>query len=331
MPPLLEVADLRVHFKPRRSWLRQSAKLLKAVDGVSFSVEAGRTLALVGESGCGKTTLARAILCLQPATSGSVFLDGDDLTTLDKRTLTARRRDLQIIFQDPYASLSPRRTVAETIREPLDAHKIGTPGWRERRVSELLTVVGLREHDGAQYPHEFSAGQRQRIGIARALALSPRLIVADEPVSSLDVSVQSQVLELITRLQREQNIAFVFISHDLAVVQHVSHEIAVMYLGQIVEHTDTRSFFAGPRHPYSRALLAAVPRPDPHAPRSRAVLRGEVPSPLDPPPGCPFHTRCPEVMDRCSRAEPAEIDVGGPGHGHLVRCHLYGERRHSKA
>jgi oligopeptide/dipeptide ABC transporter ATP-binding protein len=320
---LLEVRDLRKHFPVRGGLLRRVVAQVKAVDGVSFTLEAGRTLGLVGESGCGKSTLGRAILRLQRPTGGQVLLEGRDLATLPPAELIAMRREMQIIFQDPFASLSPRRTVAQIIREPLDVHGIGTPEERARRVLELLDVVGMRAGVQDRYPHEFSGGQRQRIGIARALALNPKLIVADEPVSALDVSVRSQVLNLIAKLQRERGIAFLFISHDLSVVRHVSDQVGVMYLGKLVELAPTHELFTNPRHPYTEALLSAVPVPDPTRKSKRIVLAGDVPSPMNPPPGCPFHTRCPKALPRCSQAVPRTVDVGGPGRPHSVACHLH--------
>jgi len=320
---LLEVRDLKKHFPVRGGLLRRVVAQVKAVDGVSFTLQPGRTLGLVGESGCGKSTLGRAILRLQRPTSGQVLLEGRDLAALPAAELVAMRREMQIIFQDPFASLSPRRTVAQTIREPLDVHRIGTPAERNRRVAELLDVVGMRAGVMDRYPHEFSGGQRQRIGIARALALNPKLIVADEPVSALDVSVRSQVLNLIARLQRDHGIAFLFISHDLSVVRHVSDQVGVMYLGKLVELAPTQELFASPRHPYTEALLSAVPVPDPTRKSRRIVLAGDVPSPMNPPPGCPFHTRCPKVMPVCSQAVPATIEVGSAARPHAVACHLY--------
>jgi oligopeptide/dipeptide ABC transporter ATP-binding protein len=320
---LLEVRDLRKHFPVRGGLLRRVVAQVKAVDGVSFTLEPGRTLGLVGESGCGKSTLGRAILRLQRPTSGQVLLEGRDLAALPPAELVAMRREMQIIFQDPFASLSPRRTVAQIIREPLDVHGIGTPSERARRVLELLGVVGMRAGVQDRYPHEFSGGQRQRIGIARALALNPKLIVADEPVSALDVSVRSQVLNLIAKLQREHGIAFLFISHDLSVVRHVSDQVGVMYLGKLVELAPTHELFTNPRHPYTEALLSAVPVPDPTRKSRRIVLGGDVPSPMNPPPGCPFHTRCPKALPSCSQTVPQAVDVGRPGRPHTVACHLY--------
>jgi oligopeptide/dipeptide ABC transporter ATP-binding protein len=300
--PVLEVRDLCKYFPVRGGFLRRTTGQVRAVDGVTFAVPRGKTLGLVGESGCGKSTLGRTVLRLHEPTGGEIFLNGDNITRLPRDDMLVQRRQMQIIFQDPYASLSPRRTVAQTIREPLDVHRIGTPAERRARVEQVLDVVGMGRNALDRYPHEFSGGQRQRIGIARALALNPSFIVADEPVSALDVSVQSQVLNLLARLQQEQGISFLFISHDLAVIQHVS------------------DVYREPGHPYTRALLSAVPVPDPGRRRSRIVLTGDVPSPAAPPPGCPFHTRCPEVMARCRAEAPAWVDIGG---GHKVACHLH--------
>jgi len=322
--PLLEVRELRKHFPIRGGLLRRVLGQVKAVDGVSLQLDAGRTLGLVGESGCGKSTLGRAILRLQEPTSGQVILRGEDITALPKRSLVAQRRQMQIIFQDPYASLNPRRTVGQAIREPLDVHQAGTPAERRRRVTELLDIVGLRASAQDRYPHEFSGGQRQRVGIARALALNPALIVADEPVSALDVSVQSQVLNLVARLQREHGIAFLFISHDLAVIQHVSDEVAVMYLGRIVETGPATGLYREPQHPYTQALLSAVPVPDPARRRQRIVLAGEVPSPANPPSGCAFHPRCPRVRERCRHERPELAPAAGAPTAVHVACHFPG-------
>ncbi|MFU8821954.1 MAG: ABC transporter ATP-binding protein [Gammaproteobacteria bacterium] len=323
MSALLEVRDLRKYFPVRGGFLRRVVAQVKAVDGVSFTLEPGKTLGLVGESGCGKSTLGRAILRLQQPTGGQVLLEGRDLAALGPGEMIAMRRQMQIIFQDPFASLSPRRTIAQTIREPLDVHGIGTAAERARRVAELLDVVGMRPGVMDRYPHEFSGGQRQRIGIARALALNPKLIVADEPVSALDVSVRSQVLNLIARLQREFGIAFLFISHDLSVVRHVSDQVGVMYLGKLVELAPTHELFANPRHPYTEALLSAVPVPDPTRKSKRIALGGDVPSPMNPPPGCPFHPRCPKALTSCSQVVPPTFEVGTAGRSHAVACHLY--------
>ena len=323
MDTLLDVRDLKKHFPVRGGLLRRVVAQVKAVDGVSFTLGRSRTLGLVGESGCGKSTLGRAILQLQKPTGGQVLLDGEDLTAAPPARLHQMRRQMQIIFQDPFASLSPRRTVAQTIREPLDVHGVGAPAEREARVEELLQVVGMRTAVLDRYPHEFSGGQRQRIGIARALALNPKLIVADEPVSALDVSVRAQVLNLIARLQQEHGIAFLFISHDLSVVEHVSDDVGVMYLGKMVEMAAAEDLYREPRHPYTQALLSAVPVPDPARKSRRIVLGGDVPSPMDPPPGCPFHRRCPKAVEVCSRAVPPVVDVGSAGRPHRVACHLF--------
>ena len=323
---LLQVRGLRKYFPVRGGLLRRVVANVKAVDGVSFDVPRGKTYGLVGESGCGKSTLGRAVLRLHEPTAGEITLDGTDITALDKKQLLAWRRRMQIIFQDPFASLSPRRTVRQTIREALDTHRIGDNGQRNAEVERLLEVVGLRARVLDRYPHEFSGGQRQRVGIARALALHPDFIVADEPVSALDVSVQSQVLNLLAELQRDHGIAFLFISHDLAVVQHISDHVGVMYLGRIVETASASDIYRAPKHPYTRALMSAIPVPDPKTRRERIILPGDVPSPISPPPGCPFHPRCPEAMPVCATQAPATVDVGGDDR-HMVTCHLYSEER----
>jgi oligopeptide/dipeptide ABC transporter ATP-binding protein len=320
--PLLDVRSLRTYFPVRGGLLHRVVAQVRAVDDVAFTLDRGTTLGLVGESGCGKSTLGRTVLRLRPATAGQILFDGTDLARLGPRELEPWRRRMQLVFQDPYASLSPRRTVGQTLREPLDHHRIGTPASRRDRVAELLDVVGLSPAVLDRYPHEFSGGQRQRVGIARALAVDPDLIVADEPVSALDVSVQSQVLNLVRRLQVERGIAFLFISHDLAVVQHVSDQVGVMYLGRLVELGPARRIYSTPRHPYTQALLAAVPRVE-GSPADRVLLQGEVPSPLRPPPGCAFHARCPRVMEVCRREAPVLKETGDPGAGHRVACHLY--------
>ncbi len=320
---LLQVRDLQKYFPVRGGLLRRVVANVQAVDGVSFSLQPGRTFGLVGESGCGKSTLGRTIVRLLAPTGGQVLLDGEDISGLSRKQLLPYRQRMQMIFQDPYASLSPRRTVAQTLREPLDVHRLGSSAERETRVRELLDVVGLSKRALDRYPHEFSGGQRQRVGIARALALNPSLIVADEPVSALDVSVQSQILNLIEDLQAEHGIAFLFIAHDLAVIQHVSDVIGVMYLGKLVEIASSSDLYAAPRHPYTRALMSAIPVPDPGGRRKRIVLSGEVPSPMNPPPGCPFHTRCPDAMDKCRVSEPKLKNLGSPSTPHEVSCHLY--------
>ncbi len=321
--PLLKVVNLKKHFPVRGGMFSRVLAKVKAVDGVSFELGKQRTLGLVGESGCGKSTLGRTVLRLHEPTAGQIFLDGDDICTLDREALKQRRRDMQIIYQDPYASLSPRRLIGQTIQEPLDVHKIGTPEERKKRVEELLDIVGLRKQVLSRYPHEFSGGQRQRIGIARALALNPSFIVADEPVSALDVSVQSQVLNVISRLQREHGIAFLFISHDLAVIQHVSDDVGVMYLGKLVEYSDSGSLYRDPKHPYTRALMSAIPIPDVRQRAKRIVLAGDIPSPMNPPSGCPFHTRCAEAMPKCSQVVPPRVNAGSAEKPHYVSCHLY--------
>ncbi len=313
--PLLEVEDLAKHYPVTEGIIRaRRIGTVRAVDGVSFAVRRGETLALVGESGCGKSTTARLALRLIEPSAGRVRFDGVDITTLDRAALKAFRRRAQIVFQDPYASLNPRYTVAQTLSEPLEVHGIGDARSRRARVEELLGLVGLAPFHAARYGHEFSGGQRQRIGIARALAAGPDLVVCDEPVSALDVSIQAQVVNLLRDLQRRLGLAYLFIAHDLAVVKHVADRIAVMYLGRIVEVQEKAALFANPRHPYTRALLAAIPHPDP-ARRGRIVpLGGDLPSPLNPPSGCRFRTRCPFAQERCAREEPALVDG--------VACHF---------
>ncbi|RTZ73291.1 MAG: hypothetical protein DSZ01_08075 [Gammaproteobacteria bacterium] len=323
MKPLLDIRNLKKHFPVRGGFFRRVVGQLKAVDDVSFRIPRGQTFGLVGESGCGKSTLGRAILRLHEPTSGRVMLDGTDITALDRRELVAQRRNMQIIFQDPYASLSPRRTVMQTLLEPMEIHRIGTPDSRRRKVLELLDIVGMSSKILHRYPHEFSGGQRQRIGIARALTLDPKFIVADEAVSALDVSVQSQVLNLIARLQREMHLSFLFISHDLAVVQHISHQVGVMYLGKLVEIAPAIDLYRDPRHPYTRALLSAIPVPEPGRKSKRIILEGDVPSPLNPPSGCPFRTRCPEAMPVCAEQLPDLKAIHDGDDPHQVACHLY--------
>jgi peptide/nickel transport system ATP-binding protein len=316
--PLLRVQDLRVHF-PTSS--RRGAPVVKAVDGVSFEVRRNSIVGLVGESGSGKTTTGRALLRLLPASGGRVLFDGTDLTALDETSMLPWRRRMQIVFQDPYASLNPRMTVAEIIGEALDTHGLAR-GRRAERIAELLTRVGLNADHARRYPHEFSGGQRQRIGIARALAVEPEFIVADEPVSALDVSVQAQVLNLLQDLQRDLGLAMLFVAHDLAVVNYLCDEVVVLYLGRVMERGPTRRVYGAPRHPYTRALLSAAPVPDPRAPRNRILLKGDIPSPMDPPSGCVFRTRCPHAIETCAQTVPEPTSFGA---GHMVACLRAGE------
>ncbi len=316
---LLGVEGLVKHFPVRRGLLGRVHGAVRAVDGVSLQIGRGETLGIVGESGCGKSTLGRLVLRLIEPSAGRVVFDGRDLATLDAAALRAQRRAMQIIFQDPYSSLNPRMTVGQTLAEPLMLHGLH-PGRHGERVAELLRIVGLAPEHALRYPHEFSGGQRQRIGIARALAVEPRLIVCDEAVSALDVSVQAQVVNLLQDLQRRFGIAYLFIAHDLAVVKHIATRIAVMYLGRIVESAEKRTLFATPRHPYTQALLAAIPLPEPGAGQTtRALLGGDVPSPLAPPSGCRLHTRCPHAQAICSVEDPA-LEVNA---GHAVACHFW--------
>ena len=309
---LLEVENLAKHFAVRKGTVR-------AVDGVSFSVAKGETLALVGESGCGKSTTARLVLRLIEPSAGQVRFDGTDLTTLSRAELRGMRRRMQIVFQDPYASLDPRMSVGATLEEPLIVHGLGDAAQRQARVAELLRLVGLAPYHAQRFPHEFSGGQRQRIGIARALAVEPALIVCDEPVSALDVSIQAQVLNLLAELQTRLGLSYLFIAHDLAVVRHVADRVAVMYLGRIVEMAPAEELFATPRHPYTQALLAAIPLPDPGVRGAVRPVAGDPPSPLNPPPGCHFHPRCAHATERCRNEAPA-LRTLGPGH--QAACHL---------
>jgi oligopeptide/dipeptide ABC transporter ATP-binding protein len=320
---LLRVRGLTKHFAVRSGLFGRQSGAVRAVDGVDFDVARGETLALVGESGCGKSTTGRLILRLIEPTAGAIEFDGRDLMALDTGALRAQRRALQIIFQDPYTSLNPRMTVGQTLGEPLALHGLATGRHRER-VAELLGLVGLAPRHAERYPHEFSGGQRQRIGIARALAAEPSLIVCDEPVSALDVSIQAQVVNLLTDLQQRLGLSYVFIAHDLAVVKHIATRIAVMYLGRIVEYADKRALFALPRHPYTQALLSAIPVPRPGGRRDRIILQGDVPSAIDPPSGCRFRTRCPHARPRCSEEDPA-LASADDASGDAVACHFWRE------
>ncbi|MGB6400794.1 MAG: dipeptide ABC transporter ATP-binding protein [Bradyrhizobium sp.] len=322
MTALLEVQNLVKHFVAERSLLGRPKGFIKAVDGVSFSVDAGKTLALVGESGCGKSTLSRLVLRLIEPDSGGIRFEGRDLLALDANQLRAFRRKAQIIFQDPYASLNPRMTVGQILSEPLALHDLVPSAGRRERVEQLLRLVGLEPRFAQRYSHEFSGGQRQRVAIARALAVEPKLIVCDEPVSALDVSIRSQILNLLRDLQERLGLAYIFVSHDLAVVRHIADRVAVMNFGNIVEIAETQSLFAAPRHPYSRALLSAIPVPKPQAKRSRILLQGEMPSALNPPSGCRFHTRCPYAIPRC-RIELPELLADGMRHA--TACHRTAE------
>lgn len=305
MNTLLEVKNLKVHFPVKRGMFKAAQDFVRAVDDVSFSIAPGETLGLVGESGCGKTTLGRAIVRLVEPTSGSVSLEGTDITKLDGTALRAHRRKLQMIFQDPYGSLNPRMTVEDIVGEALDIHGLAeNKSARQKRIAELLKAVGLDASYAQRYPHEFSGGQRQRIGIARALAVEPKLIVCDEPVSALDVSVQAQIINLLQDLQQQHGIAYLFIAHDLAVVEHISRRVMVMYLGKVVELADAKTIVHAPKHPYTKALISAVPVVDPDSKRQRIILPGDVPSPIHPPSGCPFHPRCPHAVADCERVVP---------------------------
>ena len=318
--PLIEVAGLKKHFPVKKGLLRRTVGQVLAVDGVSFKVDASETLGLVGESGCGKSTLARVALRLIEPTGGAIRLGGRDITGLSKRDLRPYRREMQMIFQDPFSSLNPRMSAGAIVGEPLEVHGIARGREKDEQVASIFEQVGLRRAQMTSFPHEFSGGQRQRISIARALALGPKLIIADEPVSALDVSIQAQVINLMMDLQAKRGLSYLFVAHDLAVVEHISHRVAVMYLGRIVEQADKATLFAKPLHPYTEALLAAVPVPNPKLKRDKRILQGDVPSPMNPPPGCPFHTRCPYAFEPCTSVVPPLAEVAP---GHEVACHLH--------
>ncbi|MEI8631284.1 dipeptide ABC transporter ATP-binding protein [Vibrio sp. PP-XX7] len=322
---LLEVNGLKKHFTVGKSFLMRHRGVCKAVDDVSFTIRKGKTLGLVGESGCGKSTLGRCILRLIEPSAGEVKIAGRDVMRMNAKALKSMRQHMQMIFQDPFASLSPRMTIHDILREPLDTHQIGTIKEREAKIAEVMQIVGLRPQALNRYPHEFSGGQRQRVGIARALVLEPKLIVADEPVSALDVSVQAQVLNLIAELQETKGISFLFIAHDLAVVQHICDEVGVMYLGRMVERAPAEELYRDPKHPYTQALLSAIPVPDPTKKSDATPLEGDVPSPLNPPSGCTFRTRCQHAMEKCSRVAPVAYNKGEHGLDHWVTCHLFAD------
>ena len=323
---LLEINNLKMHFPIHGGILRRKVGRVYAVDGISFRVKAGETLGLVGESGCGKTTVGRTIARLYQPTAGEVIFDGQDLSTLPAKALREVRRDLQMIFQDPFESLNARHTIRDILQEPFEIHNIGSFRDRDTEILDLLKRVGLDENVLTRFPHEFSGGQRQRIGIARALALKPKLIICDEPVSALDVSIQSQILNLLLELQAEMSLTYLFIAHDLAVVKHVSDHIAVMYLGKIVEYANADTLYENPVHPYTYALLSAIPVPDPTAKKVKQILSGDVPSPIHPPPGCVFHTRCPYMRDYCKVEVPNLVSApDSDDDTHLQACLRAGE------
>lgn len=322
---LLKVEGLKQYFPIKGGFLGRTVNHVKAVDDISFTVYEGETVSIVGESGCGKSTTGRAILRLEEPTDGSVVFQGTDITKIPKGEMRKFRKDLQIIFQDPYASINPRQTVASVLNEAMHIQNVLPPNQRRARIEQLLETVGLRPYQADRYPHEFSGGQRQRIGIARALSVDPKLIICDEAVSALDVSIQAQVLNLLEELQNEYGLTYLFISHDLGVVRHISDRIIVMYLGKIVEIADKTSLFENPQHPYTKALLSAIPVPDPDAVKNRIVLKGDVPSPIDPPQGCRFHTRCPFATDKCRTEEPVLRTSSIMKDTHEAACHYMEE------
>jgi len=322
--PILEVKDLKMHFPVKEGIFLRTNKFNKAVDGVSLSIQPGETLGLVGESGCGKSTLGRCISRLYQPTAGSVTFEGKDISKLGSRDLLPYRQNIQMIFQDPMESLNSRHTVGDILEEPFIIHNMGDRAHRQKRIRELLEIVGLPARSVTRYPFEFSGGQRQRIGIARSIALNPRLIVCDEPVSALDVSIQSQILNLLIDLQKEFNLSYLFIAHDLAVVKHISDRISIMYLGKIVESGNGEEVYQASRHPYTQSLISAIPAPDPHRELNRQIITGDVPSPINPPSGCAFHPRCPMVIDKCKHEAP-ELEV--ISEGHIAACHRKAETR----
>ncbi|MBA3010765.1 MAG: ATP-binding cassette domain-containing protein [Proteobacteria bacterium] len=318
--PLLKIDNLKVHFPIKKGFFGTTGEVVHAVDGVSFELKKGEILGIVGESGCGKTTVGMAAMYLTPPTEGHVFWEGEDIGKMRPSRLRALRQKMQLIFQDPYSSLNPRMTVRQILSDPMDIHKVFTGKDRKERLEFLLTTVGLSPNAADRYPHEFSGGQRQRIGIARALALNPTLIIGDEPVSALDVSIQAQIINLLIRLKQTFDLSMIIISHDLAVVEYICDRIIVMYLGKIVESAGFSSLYSTPRHPYTQTLLSAIPVPDPEKKTKRIILKGDVPSPIDPPSGCRFHTRCPQKMVLCETQEPEMKQFGS---GHSAACHLY--------
>ena len=317
--PLLEVNGLKMHFPVREGLLLRAQNFNRAVDGVSLRIAPGETLGLVGESGCGKSTLGRCITRLYDPTAGSIRFQGEDITRMRSKTLRPMRQNIQMIFQDPMESLNARHTVGDILEEPFIVQGMGDRAYRSKRISELLNIVGLPARSASRYPFEFSGGQRQRIGIARAIALNPKLVVCDEPVSALDVSIQSQILNLLVDLQAEFNLSYLFIAHDLAVVKHVSDRVAVMYLGKIIETADSEAIYRDARHPYTQSLIAAIPVPDPHRTIARQIIEGDVPSPINPPSGCHFHPRCPRAEEQCKLKVPELRELGTK---HLGSCHL---------